>query len=344
MLLAVGQVCSTLAQSAKWRSKNRLQTTFEFDDNIRESLSDSLDALSATSLKLLFNTRISRLTPRTSFRINYQGGLQSYFDHSIENKLINEASAAGTIRLGRFRLGGKAQGRLKIYLNDVLDYASGSLEVTLGLPPVGKFSHQAAVRLSGIDYANFQSFNYGTVALSWTLVRKVTRHVAWNLTLSHTRISYDRGILQSAGTGQLRFLSRKQSDRNLAFRSGISYTKSFLFNLTYAVNDNNSNSLGFSYVRHQIVLLLGLPLQPGFWLRGYAATQFKSYREKELSMFPTDVDTERDESTFFILDLSKDLKPNLTLLTRLAHYNNESVIRNRFYRKTVVSAGFDYRF
>ena len=63
-----------------------------------------------------------------------------------------------------------------------------------------------------------------------------------------------------------------------------------------------------------------------------------------IPVFPSDIDPERDESNFIILDLSKDFNPHLTALVRLGLYDNESVIRDLFYRKVLLTAGFDVRF
>jgi hypothetical protein len=136
----------------------------------------------------------------------------------------------------------------------------------------------------------------------------------------------------------------RQRDDNYKVFFQLNYTKRFLVNLSYTFQHNNSNTDVYSYDRHQIILVFGTPLVSGIWLRGYGAYQNKRYTEASIPMFPSELDPERDESNFFILDLSKDVNPGLTALLRMAFYNNESIIRSRFYRKLLLTAGFDFRF
>lgn len=326
---------------SSWRVKNRLQTSYEYDDNIRESPdSDSLKNLTDSSYKILFHSRASRKTQKSLFRLNYQGGLQNYFNNSIENKLINELSGYALFSLQNIQFGLKASGRLKIYLNDILDYASGSAETFLVLPKMFTFTHKLTMKAGGLDYKDFSIFNYKTSGISWTISRKLYKKLSGQLTLKSEKISYERAAL----TESFDLKTIRQQDDILGLKLNLNYTKLVLINFSYLFDNNASNSFGYSYNKHQFVLILGLPLAQNFWLRGYGAIQIKKYDEKSLPVFPTDVDTEREESNFFILDLSKDISPNLSGLLRLAFYNNESTIRSRFYNKLLLTGGFDYRF
>jgi len=158
--------------------------------------------------------------------------------------------------------------------------------------------------------------------------------------LQSQQISYERVAL----TESFDFKTVKQEDDVLGLKLTLNYTKSMLLNFSYIYENNDSNSFGYSYTKHQFVLIFGLPFANSFWLRGYGAIQIKRYDEKSLPVFPTDADTEREESNFIILDLSKDLSPNFSALLRFAFYNNESTIRSRFYNKLLLTGGFDFRF
>ncbi len=344
LLFVLGNMSVVRPQQSKWRTKNRLQTSVEFDDNIRESPPDSAFQISAASVKFLAHARASRAGRKTRIVLNYQAGLQGYPDHSLENKLINEAAASSTFRLGRFQLGLQAEGRLKIYLNDVLDYSTGALQATLGLPVIAGLRPLIGIRRAGIDYQNFPSFDYDDTTLDLTFAGKLRGNSTWNIAFSRSRVNYARSLITVRPDGSLFFSEEAQSDLTLGFKASLGYVKKFLINLSYTFRDNDSNGLGFTYTRHQITAVFGMPLSRSIWLRAFAAGQFKMYRDEGPPIFPLDIDTERDESSFFILDLSKDLSANLTLVTRLAYYNNESVIRNRFYQKTLLSTGFDFRF
>lgn len=329
-----------------WRIKNRLQTSYEYDDNIRESPdSDSLKNLTDSSYKILFHSRASRKTQTSLFRLNYHGGLQNYFNNSIENKLINELSGYALFSSQNIQFGLNASGRLKIYLNDILDSASGSAEAFLVLPKIYKLTNKLALKTGGLDYKDFSIFNYRTSNISWTVSRSLNNKLSLQLILDNEKINFDRNAIDNnfdAKSINSEFI--KQSDDQLGLKLNLNYTKSLLVNFSYLFKNNNSNSFGYSYNKHQFVLILGLPLTRSFWLRGYGTIQIKKYDERSLPVFLTDIDTEREESNFFILDISKDISPNLSGLLRMAFYNNESTIRSRFYNKLLLTGGIDFRF
>ena len=328
--------------NGKWRIKNRLQTSYEFDDNIRENTTDSLKK-NDSSLRFLFHARASRSGANTRLTFSYQGGLQSYFHHSIENKLINEVQFSGQYRLNKAAAGVRGSGRLKIYLNHTLDYSTGSFELFFKLPPVLNFFNEFAINTAGLEYQNFPGFNYSEKQLKWTISKKLSSGLTGVLELSGKSIDYHRNIIITI-EDSTDFPDIQQKDDNYKFQFKLNYTKLFLVNFNYSFQHNDSNSPGYNYTRHQFVLIVGVPLSSKTWLRGYAAAQIKIYPEEVLPIFPTDVDTEREESNFFVLDISRDLSPSLSALLRFAYYNNESVIRSRFYRKAILTAGFDFRF
>ncbi len=349
LLFSIAPVCCliapVLAQQSTWRIKNRFQSSYEFDSNIRERPSGSLDRLDASSLKLFFHSKASRRARNVRLTLTYQGGLQTYWQNSIENKLINEVSGSGLLQKGRFQIGFQAEARLKIYVNDVLDYTRGSAKVFLRTPAVLGFGNEVSVQGGGIHYKNFSTFDSSHLALAWTLSRKVKKNLSWNMTVTRMAVDYDRpALLFDASLDNLIVAAEQQEDESTQFATRIGYSKRVLVSLSYSLQHNDSNSFGYSYTRHQVVAVLGLPLGRQMWLRAYGATQIKNYSEESPPMFPIDVDSERDESNFLVVDLSKDLASGLTAILRYGYYNNESIIRSRFYSKSIVSAGFDFRF
>lgn len=324
-----------------WRIKNRLQTTYEFDNNIREFSADTLSKIEDSSVKFIFHSKAARSSKKSRLLFSYQGGLQTYFQNPIENKLINEFTGTWSYNIHGFALGLAGGGRLKIYLNDVLDYATGSGELFFQLPPIFKFRNKFAVQVSGLNYQNFSIFDYEESQFAWTLSRQIASRLSGQFKFSAAQIQYDRLLLRFAPTDTLTF---KQKDEFYQAQLQIGYSKSFLINFSYKFQFNDSNNLEFDYYNHQLTLIFGFPLPHNFWLRGYGALQFKDYKQTIPREVPRDIDPEREESSFLILDLSRDLSQSLTALVRFAYYDNESVIRSRFYRKVILSIGADYRF
>lgn len=328
--------------TSQWRAKNRLQTSYEFDSNIREvPASDSTKEIQDSSARFLFQSQATRNSPKTRFGLIFRTGLQTFFQNSIENKLINEVELTGSVKLWKIVAGVRGYGRLKLYLNDNLDYVNGNGEFFVQTPLFSNIASELAYQAAGINYQNFTIFDYSDNQVKWQISRKLTASFTSSIEFSFRQIRYKRTLNFSPDDPSF---GLKQEDHNYKIFMQLNYTKKFLINLSYSFIHNDSNTQGFSYNRHQIVLFFGTPLFAGVWLRGYSAYQNKHYTEDFIPMFPIELDTEREESNFFIADLSKDLNPGLTALLRLAYYNNESIIRSRFYRKFLVTAGFDVRF
>lgn len=329
----------------KWRIKNRLQTGFEHDSNIRESVEDSANTLSDTSLRLLFESRATRFGPKNQFKLTYRGGLQAYSEHNIENKLINELQGRAAFKVAKFVVGAQVNGKLKLYLNDILDYSSGGASAFTQFPAVLNVQPRLTFGLRNVHYQNFSAFDYSEIYLSWAASKKLGKRTAFTATLTAARTDYDRFALTFDEVNSTFLFDReRQRDHAYAAKLQLNYSKRYLLNLSYAFQHNTSNSFGYGYNRHQLTVVFGVPLPRQVWLRGYGALQIKHYRDENLPVFPTDIDTEREESNFFIIDVSKDLTPSLSALTRFAYYDNESIIRGRFYSKSLLTLGLDFRF
>lgn len=332
-------------QKGKWRVKNRLQASYEFDNNIREAPSDTADKIEDSSLRFLFHSQSFWTSPKARITFTYRGGFQTYFENAFENKLINEFETTTSLKIKKFAIGLRASGRLKIYLNDILDYVTGSAELFVRLPQILNLGSEVAFKTSGLNYQNFSAFDYAEHQIRWTISKRVASRFIWKFELSGKQVKYDRSAVNVIPVeNSLEVLNIKHEDNNFKLLYQLSYTKAFLINLSYSFQRNNSNSFGYDYYKHQVILIFGFQFPQGTWLRGFGAAQLKNYTEEGVPMFPTDIDTEREESNFIILDFAKDLNPHLTALLRFAYYNNESIIRSRFYRKAMITLGFDFRF
>lgn len=329
----------------RWRLQNRLQATYEFDNNIREAPQQLLDPLQDSSFRLQFHARAVRTDQRSRLDFAYRGGLQTYFRYSFENKLINELRGSVLLRLGTWAVGARTSGRLKLYLNDELDYATGVAEAYVLFPPRQPLRLEVAAVTSGVNYRHFSAFDYRQEHLRLRLSRTWSKHVNTSLALTVGRMLYTRVVTEAGPEDPLAsFTELDLRDRNYRVHLQLNYSHRWLINLSYLFEYNDSQAPVFDYSRHQVIVLLGMPLRRGLWLRGYAGLQFKHYPAPSLGVFPIELDPERNESSYVVADLSKDLSAHVTALLRVAYHNNESNVRGLFYRKTLVTLGFDFRF
>ena len=204
--------------------------------------------------------------------------------------------------------------------------------------------NELAVTAGGINYQNFATFDYSQNQLKWLISKKLSRTVSASIQLSGQQIRYDRAAVEIPNDTTTVLLDKLQKDHNYGVRLQTNLSKSYVVNISYALHRNISNSAGYGFTRHQIIAIWGVPLSNGLWLRGYGALQLKRYSENLALLFPIEVDSEREESNILTLDLSKDLSNEVSVLLRFASYNNESVIRNVFYRKNTFTLALDFRF
>ena len=79
-------------------------------------------------------------------------------------------------------------------------------------------------------------------------------------------------------------------------------------------------------------------------IRFYAMLQQKSYIEPFYTNVPLELDTEKIDSNFLIVDLSRTLIGDSAVFIRYAWYKNESLYRSIYYQKNLLTSGLEYRF
>jgi hypothetical protein len=330
---------------AQIRLKNRFQVSYEYDDNIREAPASG-QGIGASALKLTMNSRATGRAKSIRVGLDYQGGLMSYMQNAFENKLINELSANIALQLKNVTVGTRLDGRLKLFLNEAFDYAAGGVEPFVAFSLGHGFGNEFAANFQRLDYQTFDIYSYTGASLRWSIGKSLTRRMSVRLTNSLLRTRYHlKAIEYIEADNTIAELDYQQEDTGWATKLSFNYTGKVLLTPSYAFHYNNSNSYAHTFTRHQFIFVFGAPVGRQMWLRMYGALQIKDYLEttSDLIELP-EFDTERSDSNFFIVDLSRDLNPSLSLLLRVARYNNESIHRNLFYKKTLVTAGADFRF
>jgi len=327
------------------KPQSRLQFSLENDSNIRETPSA---ALAARSLRILVQSHKPGRNAWSSISFQQVSALQVYWNHPEENKLVSELRLGNGGMIGRLRIRTSAWGRLKLWLNDIFDYGSGGLRVDASLPLTSRLAATAEVHLGALDYAQLDGFDSRDFGAGAGLaIRKQRR--SFGLDLSWQTIRFDRSAVVAQFTPDpvYRFLAQRQTDRVLSAALSVSQTQGVLARLSYEFQRDDSNSFGFSYWRHRLQLLLGARLRQHITLRLLAAAQIKHYLETlpaGVPSLPRDLDTEREQSNFVVVDLSRPITPTLNAVLRLAWYSNETPLRNRFYRKSLATLAVEARF
>ena len=115
-----------------------------------------------------------------------------------------------------------------------------------------------------------------------------------------------------------------------------------LLNLSANHERYHSNSYGYEYRKQYLTILVAKNFY-GFLIRGVGEWQKKKYLDELLPAWPLELDTEREQSNFLVLDLSRDVTSSLTCVIRFAWYENESPWASFYYNKRLVNAGVEFR-
>jgi len=329
---------------SSWQQRGRLQIGIEYDNNIKEARSSATEA---QSLRIMFHYTGRRSYSTGSYlKLNYQGGYQGYWDHADENKLINELSGEAAYRVyKKISIGVQTRGRFKIFLNDDIDYflGNGSLFSDIYLP-MGFISRLSFAKES-LDYAQSDTFDFSGLFFNWSLNRPIRRWISLTAIFAHQKKTFNRMAFEYNAIA-FSWLPAAENQIDKIVRGGLQLNiqRGLIFNLIYTFDSNQSNSYGFSFVRHRLQALLGTRLPLNNMLRLYVTLQRKKYSADLDPFIPLELDTEREESNFAVIDLSRKIVGDITVIWRTAWYDNESPVRALYYNKFTSTLSLEYKF
>jgi hypothetical protein len=326
------------AEKTKWRLAHRLQGGWEYDSNIYET---SAPRTMSGSARFLLSTRGNRRNERWQIHYDYAAVLQNYPRYGNENKLSHDLGAQAGVRLWPWlQLSSKANGTLKLYLEDVVDYAnygtsSGSLAAGLVLPH--KLRADLSAETGQLDYVKTDFYDFTFRGAELVLRRPLTPSSTIEAMLNRQVVRYER----YAQNQQLENKAELQRDVLTTFRTAMTYGRKLVTQIALEAQINRSNSFGYDFTRFRASGLLGFRPARNWLLRAAGTLQRKRYREDPARL--NDLDTEREQSNFLVVDISRDFSAALSLLARAAVYDNESTVPGVFYRKVLYFTGLEIR-
>ena len=347
VILFVLLVCPGECLCQGWKWSTRLDASLVQDNNVFESIADPRSDVAGRLLADI--TGDGRLTPSVMFSFKYKGGLEAYTHHAEENRMIHDLLVRGAYGVHpRISLGLAVQGRSKTFFGAERGYAfyNGSPFIRHALSD--RLRGSVFFVLSRLDYTEGQLFDYTQkgwgVGLEWT----VTPRINWGIQYTRGTLDFSRQALDYEDIEETIFqwidLGFRQKDHLQEVSTSLEIYFWALMRLGISYQDNASNSYGFSYRRPKIELLVAKSFPWSLTLRFYWTLLFKDYSDPLqpiLQIFP---DSENEENSFTLIDLSKDLKHAFSLRCRIGWYRNESPFRDLYYEKTILSCGIARRF
>ncbi len=338
------QASFTIAQNQlnNWQWKNRLQVGVDYDSNVEETrINQKTDGLS----KFILESQAKLVSQAYLIQLQYHGGVQYYFQTSAEHKITQDLGGTFLYQLlPKMRIGTRLWGRLKYFYGYDWHYFAKSSELFFTFN-VLKSQLTSAYENEGLNYLNYNRFNFSTHHFYLALAKRFAQPLTGQIEVGYRLINYQRYALSPESVSIYPIaLDFRQQDNYYYVSFQGSMQRKVLSNLEYQFSRNSSNSYGFSYREHRLILSLVYPLHQRLLLRIYGGLQRKKYDEALNKIIVTEYDTEREISNFFITDFSTELADKLSLLFRYSWYYNESPIPGRYYQKMLTSVSLEYRF
>lgn len=330
-------------QMRRWNVNQRLQISYEQDDNVLEALHQPV---SSPSLKLSYDAKGRTKLRSLTLQMGYHGGYQFYWQVENENKLINEIHIDMTFAVRKqLLIGWQGWGRLKFFLSRQNDYAYGGWRLFAQTTAPGELICKIGYGEELLDYAQTDFYSFYSPGLFFQLHRRLNRHFALLPQLHFSSARYKRLAFDKGDNNYSFWLAPyRQRDKVLTLTCNLEGCwPSTFFTFSYRYEMNASNSYGYSYHRH-IVALSFIKRAGEFYFRGYGTLQKKSYHDNLLPFYPLQLDTEREESNFLVLDVTRDFCSFMGLVLRAAWYKNESPWASLYYEKRLLSVGAEFKF
>lgn len=326
-----------------WQLDYRVQAGFENDSNIYES---SIAPVSTPVGRLLVQSKAERASKNMRLLLDYSGALLVYRAHNDEHKLLNDLKGGITLRANDWlRFFTQGEVTLKNYLNNPADYgtAGGTLGATAGLSE--RSAIEAGAESGQLDYAASDSlFDYTFWGAFMSLRHRLGQGSFVELTAQRRQLDYLRSAYLRFDATPVQRAPYAQQERFSALRLAFTMSRKWMLRASLEMQFNRSNSLGYDYDRLRLQMLTAWSPARRWLVRAAAMLQSKSYAESTPPIVPPEFDAEREQSNNVIVDVSRDLSDELTLLARFSYHDNESPIRGVFYRKTVLFTGMELRF
>jgi hypothetical protein len=355
LLLAVPLPRLCMAE-ARISAEGRVNTGWEYDDNVFESSSGK--ATGGAAVASLF-TILKINTPAALTVLNYNLGYKDHHrlagsDQPVAGDvLVNRLSAVGRRKLGADWSAGYG-GDLK--LRNVFDknqlnllseegYVRGSGHLSATRRSlVGAADLRLVYRLAVCDFQTFHTFDYVSHSPGCRLSRRLGRGRSLSAGYNYTRRSFERRINVPDGSGGLIRGDSRQIDNLHQFELGFSYTQGMLFNVSWALQRNDSNNYGFSYWNNRFTILLADRLPGKLFFNAYIFFELKRYSDETGQPLLVDILTEENDNNGAVIKLSRALSKTLEASVTASLYRNESSIRELNFRKNVIATSLTVRF
>jgi len=331
-----------------WRCKSHVSLSYLHDNNVFESLKNR-QSDHVGRFMCQFSTQNDFISSGF-FQAVYQAGVEGYASHTSENRMVNDLNALCQFRVRKsFSLCLPVQARAKTYFEWDWGYGFYSTEPALLWIPSRKIQSRLFFSMSSFDYQQGREYDHRFLGWGLSLRWEPLENINWFVQWRGGRLTYRRNALQSWERNKADEVewvltgNRQQDDLNTVFLSLEIYQWA-LFQWGAGYQWNRSNSVGFSYNRPRATLLVSKKLPWNLTMSVFWQRQWKHYQDVFLPLLQIRPERDVEENEIRLLELARELRPNLSVRCRWAWYENESPFRDRYYEKQRLSLGFSLIF
>ena len=247
------------APSYGWdfRTGSRLRFITGYDDNIFEEANETIHD-EVIGIMFFWSGKWNTDAGR-SFGLDYHGGYHKYWSYSCETRCIHEVEGWGKARLWHHgSLGLRGTARYKNFPHSQRDSWRGNGEIWLQFILPKGILGKVYFGKSFLDYPSYDFFDYSAYRCGMSFRKRVSKRLSLGIDSSFDRWTSDRTILdyQEGITDVYEGHMEKQIDRLYQITLFMEYFRELLLKIDYSFERDNSNSFGYSYRKHHILVLL----------------------------------------------------------------------------------------
>lgn len=335
------------ARGSSCRSQERLDLSALYDGNVFESVSGARgDAAALLGAHLQSRCAASR---GFSLSLEYNGGLEVYRRYSTESRTIHDFQLGCARRLTpSLSAGLSCQGRAKMFFHAGRGHTLFRAWPSLSWTASPRLTGRVFLLLSRLNDAQGSEFDYRQAGAGVSLERSLADRLSATVQYTVSSFRFSRTALDyrpaDPEPGTWVDLGVAQEDTRQEVVTSLELFRGALLHWDLSYTAHQSNRYGDAYRAFRLQFLAAKPLPWRLTTRLYWTVLLKKYTDSLRPVLQVQPDSESEESSYVLTDLSRDLRPQTSLRIRLGYYRNESVFRDHYYEKVVSSAGITERF
>lgn len=333
---------------ANWRIQSQMRFWLGLDDNVFESLSeaeqDETGRLAGTvSLQ-------GHLSKKWILGLQYIGAIEGYSHYNAENRMIHAGSLVTEYVLFGSLIGGvSCNGRIKDFLKAERGYVSWECTPYFKIPIARTMIGHLGYIARGFDFQQGTYFDSRFQGMQAEVKWDASSRIKCQVRGTWGQYRYDRMTYRLSESGNPNVLGlietgHLQKDTFREIDIGVESYGWMLLQISGGYRERQSNNYGYTSSCPFFEATVGKTLFESWSLSCRTVLQWLQYVDDLAPLLLVNPDTESEDCSVLVFDLSRQLSKSQTLGLRFGWYENESPIRNRFYRKTVFSIGYSYRF